>query len=86
MHLDSQDGPGYIGAGWYIIAPPGGTLLLWRLQLIADPRIPLEKLITHKVPLEDVETVLFVIEKSGTLDGKEIVKVMMDPTLHKRSY
>ena len=39
LNLDSQGGPGYIGAGWYIIAPPGGTLLLRRLQNIRGSRI-----------------------------------------------
>ena len=47
------------------------------MPLIADPRIPLEKLITHKVPVEDVEPVLAAIEKGETIDGKEIVKAMM---------
>ncbi len=47
------------------------------MPLIADKRIPLEKLITHKVAVEDVEQVLAAIEKGETLDGKEIVKAMM---------
>lgn len=47
------------------------------MPLIADKRIPLEKLITHKVRVEDVETVLAAIEKGDSLDGKEIVKAVM---------
>ena len=54
------------------------------MPLIADKRIPLEKLITHKVPLNDVETVLATIERSDKLDGKEIIKAMMVPELTKR--
>jgi len=53
------------------------------MPLIADDRIPLEKLITHKVLLEDVETVLATIEKGDKLDGKEIVKAMMVPGISK---
>lgn len=54
------------------------------MPLIADERIPLEKLISHKVPLEDVETVLTAIEKGGKLDGKEIVKAMVVPEISER--
>jgi len=54
------------------------------LPLIADERIPLEKLITHTVPLGDVEKALDVIGKGQKLDGREIVKIMMDPTLPER--
>ena len=32
MNIDSRGGLGYIVTGWYIFAPPGGTLLLRRLQ------------------------------------------------------
>ena len=55
------------------------------MPLIADKRIPLEKLITHKVPLEDVETVLATIERGDPLNGREIVKAMMVPDLTERS-
>jgi threonine dehydrogenase-like Zn-dependent dehydrogenase len=51
------------------------------LPLIADERIPLESLITHRVPLGDVEKALATIESQGKLGGKEIVKIMMDPSL-----
>jgi len=54
------------------------------LPLIADERIPLEKLITHRVPLGDVQRALDAIGKGERLDGEEIVKVMMDPTLPER--
>jgi len=55
------------------------------MPLIADERIPLEKLISHKVQLEDVENVLATIERGDSLDGKEIVKAMMVPDLNKKS-
>jgi len=55
------------------------------LPLIADLRIPLEKLITHKVPLGDVQRSLDAIGKGEKLDGKEIVKIMMDPAMPERS-
>ena len=45
------------------------------MLLIADDRIPLEKLITHRVPVEEVEPVLATIEKGERMDGKEIIKV-----------
>ena len=51
------------------------------LPLIADPRVPLEKLITQRVPLGGVQKALAAIEKGKELRGKEIVKIMMDPTL-----
>ena len=54
------------------------------MPLVADKRIPLEKLITHRIPLNDVETVLATIERSDKLDGKEIIKAMMVPELSKR--
>lgn len=54
------------------------------MPIIADKRIPLEKLITHKVPLDDVELVLAKIEKGQNLDNREIVKAMMVPALSER--
>ncbi len=54
------------------------------LPLIADERIPLEKLITHTVPLGEVQSSLAVIESGEKLDDKEIVKIMMDPTLPEK--
>ncbi len=35
MNIDSRGGLGYIVSGWYIFVPPGGTLLLRRLQINA---------------------------------------------------
>ena len=55
------------------------------MPLIADTRIPLEKLISHRVPLEEVEPVLASIEKGERIDGKEIIKAMMVPNISKRS-
>ena len=55
------------------------------MPLISNERIPLEKLITHRIPIEDVEEVLATIEKGAQLDGKEIVKAMMVPGISKRS-
>jgi len=55
------------------------------LPLIADQRIPLEKLITHQVPLGDVQRCLEAIGHGGKLDGREIVKIMMNPALPERS-
>lgn len=54
------------------------------LPLIADPRIPLEHLITHQVPLGDVQRSLDAIGRGDKLDGREIVKIMMNPTLPER--
>jgi len=36
LNIDSRDGLGYIVSGWYIFVPPGGTLLLRRLQEFHD--------------------------------------------------
>ncbi len=55
------------------------------IPLLCDSRIPLEELISHHVPLGDVEGVLTKISKAEKLDEKEIVKVMMDPNLPERS-
>jgi L-iditol 2-dehydrogenase len=54
------------------------------LPLIADPRVPLERLITHRVPLGGVQNALAAIEKGGRLHGKETVKIVMDPTLPEK--
>lgn len=55
------------------------------LPLIADKRIPLEKLITHRVPLGQVQTALEAIGNGAAYQGREIVKIMMDPTLPEGS-
>ncbi len=49
------------------------------LPLIADKRIPLEKLITHRVALEDLPRALAAVGGDGVLDGREIVKAMVVP-------
>ena len=36
INIDSRGGPGYTVKGWYIFAPPGGTTLLRRLQLLGS--------------------------------------------------
>ncbi len=55
------------------------------LPLISDGRIPLEKLITHRIPLGGVQRALNAIGKNEPLDDKGIVKIMMDPTLPERN-
>jgi hypothetical protein len=35
-NIDSRGGLGYTVKGWYIFAPPGGTILLRRLHLNND--------------------------------------------------
>ena len=55
------------------------------MPLIADERIPLEKLITHTVPLGRLQEILTSIENQKKIDGKEPVKVMMNPTMPERS-
>ncbi len=49
------------------------------LPLIADRRIPLDKLITHRVALEDLPRALAAVGGDGVLDGKEIVKAVVAP-------
>ena len=51
------------------------------LPLVADERIPLKKLITHRLPLSAVQTCFEAIHKGEPLDGKEIVKIAIDPSL-----
>jgi L-iditol 2-dehydrogenase len=55
------------------------------MPLISDERIPLEKLITHTVPLGELQNVLTSIENQEKINGKEAVKVMIDPTMPERS-
>jgi len=51
------------------------------LPVIEDERLPLPELITHRLPLEDVERACEAIRKGEPLDGKEIVKIVIDPSL-----
>ena len=49
------------------------------MPLIADERIPLKKLITHRIALDELQPVLEAIEKGQKYQGKEIVKAVVDP-------
>lgn len=51
------------------------------LPIVADERLPLPDLITHRVPLERLEEALTVIRDGKKLDGKEVVKIAVDPRL-----
>jgi threonine dehydrogenase-like Zn-dependent dehydrogenase len=51
------------------------------LPLIADKRIPLEKLITHRVPLGGVGAAIAAIGQGEKLDGRDTVKIMVEPRL-----
>ncbi len=51
------------------------------IPLIADKRIPLEKLMSHRIPLEELEEALAAVGKGGIYQGKEIVKIMVDTSL-----
>jgi threonine dehydrogenase-like Zn-dependent dehydrogenase len=51
------------------------------LPIIADDRIPIPDLITHRVPLERLEESLAAIRDGKKLDGKDIVKIAIDPQL-----
>jgi len=51
------------------------------LPLVADERIPLNELITHRLPLTDVQRSLEALQDSAVLDGAEIVKVVINPSL-----
>ncbi len=51
------------------------------IPLIADKRIPLEKLITHRIPLGKLEEALSAIENGGIYQGRDAVKIMLDPTM-----
>jgi threonine dehydrogenase-like Zn-dependent dehydrogenase len=51
------------------------------MPIIADERIPIPDLITHRVPLERLEECLAAIRDRKKLDGKDIVKIAIDPRL-----
>lgn len=51
------------------------------LPLVGDPRLPLEQLITHRLPLPAVQRSFEAIHRGEDLDGKEIVKIAIDPTI-----
>jgi len=51
------------------------------LPVISDERLPITELITHRLALSDVERVHEAIRDGKKLDGKEIVKAVIDPSL-----
>ena len=51
------------------------------LPQISDLRIPISELITHRIPLSDLQRCCEAILNGEALDGKEIVKAVLDPTL-----
>ncbi len=51
------------------------------LPLVADERLPLPDLITHTLPLERLQESLDAIKNGKELDGKQIVKIVIDPRL-----
>ena len=53
------------------------------LPVISDPRLPIPKLITHRLPLEDIQRACEAILKGEQLDGKEIVKAVIEPERRK---
>jgi len=48
------------------------------LPVISDERIPITNLITHHLPLTDIQKVFTAIRDGKGLDGKEIVKAVID--------
>ncbi len=51
------------------------------LPIISDSRIPITELITHRLPLSDVQRVCEAILKGEKLKGKEIIKAVINPDL-----
>jgi threonine dehydrogenase-like Zn-dependent dehydrogenase len=51
------------------------------LPVISDERLPITELITHRLPLSDVQRVHEAILKGEKLDGREIVKAVINPAL-----
>jgi len=51
------------------------------LPIVADERLPLPDLITHTLPLERLQESLEAIKNGTQLDGKQIVKIVIDPSL-----
>lgn len=52
------------------------------IPLINDERLPLQKLISHRLPLEEVQSVHNAIAHENSMyDGKEIVKAVIDPSM-----
>jgi len=51
------------------------------LPLVSDARIPLPDLITHRLPLGAVQRGFEALHDGALLDGREIIKAAIDPTL-----
>ena len=51
------------------------------LPVVSDSRIPITELITHRLPLSDVQRVCRAILRGEKLNGKEIVKAVINPGL-----
>jgi L-iditol 2-dehydrogenase len=51
------------------------------LPIISDERLPLEKLITHVLPLDNLQDVMTAIYDGRSYQNKEIVKAVIDPRL-----
>lgn len=51
------------------------------LPIVSDERIPITKLLTHRLPLKDVQMIHTVIKFGDKLDGREVVKAVIDPWL-----
>jgi threonine dehydrogenase-like Zn-dependent dehydrogenase len=49
------------------------------LPIISDERLPIPDLITHTVPLHRLQECLSAIKDGKKLDGKEFVKIVIDP-------
>lgn len=51
------------------------------LPIISDERLPIPDLITHTIPMERLQESLTAIKDGTSLDGKEIVKIVLGPSL-----
>ena len=51
------------------------------LPVIADERLPLPDLITHTIPMGRLQEALTAIKDGTNLDGREIIKIVLDPSL-----
>ena len=51
------------------------------LPIIADERLPLTDLITHTIPMGRLQESLTAIKDGTNLDGREIIKIVLDPSL-----
>jgi len=51
------------------------------LPIVSDERLPITDLITHTISMERLQESLTAIKDGIKLDGKEIVKIVLDPAL-----